>query len=124
MKQKPERSELAQSASGEADGVERSAEAKPVKEASESSRLTGLMELVCQRENLNTAWRKVVKNKGSAGADGMTVEELPTYLREHGTWLRGQLLADGYRPQPIRQVTIPKPDGGERVLGIPTCLTG
>ncbi len=122
MKQNSETSELAQGADGEAGGVERSAETKPEKEASESPRLTGLMALVCERKNLNAAWRKVVKNKGSAGADGMTVEELPTYLREHGTRLREQLLADSYRPQPIRQVTIPKPDGGERVLGIPTVV--
>lgn len=101
---------------------EASAEARPAKATSASPPATGLMERVCERANLNAAWRKVVKNKGSAGVDGMTVEELPRYLREHGTQLREQLLASSYRPQPIKQVMIPKADGGQRMLGIPTVV--
>mgnify|MGYP001585977516 CR=1 FL=1 len=99
-----------------------SAEAGSSKGASASPGITGLMERVCARANLEAAWRKVVANKGSAGVDGMPVEGLSDYLREHGTRLREQLLAGSYRPQPIRQTMIPKADGGQRMLGIPTVV--
>ncbi len=61
-------------------------------------------------------------NHGSAGVDGMTVEELPAYLREHWPQIREQLLTGQYQPQPIKRVEIPKPEGGVRKLGIPTVL--
>ena len=83
---------------------------------------TTLMEEVCERENLKQALRRVRRNKGSAGIDGMTVEQLPTYLKEHWPTIRTQLLEGTYRPQPVRRVEIPKPDGGRRKLGIPTAL--
>jgi len=81
-----------------------------------------LMEEVCHRVNLTEALRHVQANKGSPGIDGMTVDELPGYLREHWPAMRGQLLNGTYRPQPVKRVEIPKPDGGVRKLGIPTVL--
>src|SRR5579871_3211555 len=80
------------------------------------------MEEVCERENCLQAYKRVKSNKGSAGVDGMTVEELPGYLKEHWPAIRDQLLSGTYKPQPVRRVEIPKPDGGVRQLGIPTVL--
>jgi len=81
-----------------------------------------LMEEVCQRENLKKALKRVRANKGSPGVDGMTVKELPDYLMEHWPMIRDQLLGGAYQPQPVKRVEIPKPGGGMRKLGIPTCL--
>lgn len=81
-----------------------------------------LMEEVCERDNLKQALQRVRANHGSAGIDGMTVDELPTHLKAHWPDIRDQLLAGTYRPQPVRRVEIPKPDGGMRALGIPTAL--
>ena len=81
-----------------------------------------LMEEVCERENLKEALRQVKANKGSAGVDGMTVVALSDYLRQHWPVIREQLLNGTYKPQPVRRVEIPKPDGGVRKLGIPTVL--
>lgn len=79
-----------------------------------------LMEEVCQRENLTEALKRVRANRGSPGVDGMTVEELPDYLRAHWPAIRDQLMAGTYKPQPVKRVEIPKPGGGVRMLGIPT----
>jgi RNA-directed DNA polymerase len=81
-----------------------------------------LMEEVCERDNCLQAYKRVKSNKGSAGIDGMSVEQLPGYLKEHWPAIREQLLSGTYRPQPVRRVEIPKPDGGVRQLGIPTVL--
>jgi RNA-directed DNA polymerase len=81
-----------------------------------------LMEEVCQRGNLVEALKRVLANKGSAGVDGMPVRKLPAYLRKHWPQLRQQLLDGTYRPQPVKRVEIPKPDGGVRKLGVPTVL--
>jgi RNA-directed DNA polymerase len=81
-----------------------------------------LMEEVVARENLQAALRQVRSNHGSAGVDGMTVEELPAYLRTHWPQIREQLLTGQYEPQPIKRVEIPKPEGGVRKLGIPTVV--
>ena len=81
-----------------------------------------LMEEVCERENCKQALARVKANKGSAGVDGMTVEQLPEHLKQHWPAIREQLLSGTYRPQPVRRVEIPKPDGGMRKLGIPTVL--
>ena len=81
-----------------------------------------LMEEVVERENLQEALRRVKANKGSPGVDGMTVHDLPGYLKEHWPTLGEQLLSGAYKPQPVRRVEIPKPDGGMRKLGIPTVL--
>jgi RNA-directed DNA polymerase len=80
------------------------------------------MEAVVERENLKRALAQVKRNKGAAGADGMTVGELPAYLKEHWLTIRAQLLEGTYKPQPVRRVEIPKASGGTRSLGIPTVL--
>ena len=78
-----------------------------------------LMEEVCDRENLERAWKRVRSNKGSPGVDGMTIEDAKAYLREHWPSIRSQLLSGTYQPQPVKRVEIPKPDGGVRKLGVP-----
>src|ERR1700716_589832 len=81
------------------------------------------MEEVCERANLKEAWRQVRSNKGSAGIDRMTVDQLGDYLKQHWPVIREQLLNGTYEPKPVRRVEIPKPDGGGvRKLGIPTVL--
>ena len=93
------------------------------KRAAESPALPEhLMEEVCERENLKKALQRVKSNKGSPGIDGMTVEELPGYLKEHWPTHRDQLLTGTYQPKPVRRVEIPKEGGGVRKLGIPTVL--
>lgn len=82
-----------------------------------------LMEEICERDNLKDALRQVKANKGSAGADGMTVDQLTDYLKQHWPAIREHLLNGTYEPQPVRRVDIPKPDGGGvRQLGIPSVL--
>lgn len=81
-----------------------------------------LMEEVCERENCKQALKRVKANKGSAGVDGMTVQQLPEYLKQYWPAIREQLLKGTYVPQPVKRVEIPKPDGGVRKLGIPTVL--
>jgi len=81
-----------------------------------------LMEEVCERENCKRALARIKANKGSAGVDGMTVQQLPEYLKQHWPAIREQLLSGTYKPQPVKRVEIPKPDGGIRKLGIPTVL--
>ena len=81
-----------------------------------------LMEEVCERGNLERALKRVRANKGSPGVDGMTVSALGGYLSEHWPAIREQLMSGTYKPQPVKRVQIPKPDGGRRNLGIPTVL--
>jgi len=81
-----------------------------------------LMEEVCQRDNPVRALKRVRANQGSPGMDGMRVEELADYLKEHWPRVREQLLHGAYQPQPVKRVRIPKPGGGERPLGIPTVV--
>src|SRR6202521_5740207 len=78
-----------------------------------------LMEEVCARGNLVRAWKRVRSNKGGPGVDGMTIEDAKAYLREHWPNIRSQLLEGTYRPQPVKRVEIPKPDGEIRKLGVP-----
>jgi RNA-directed DNA polymerase len=80
------------------------------------------LEAVLERSNLLDAVRRVIRNAGSPGIDGMTVKALPGYLREAWPELKCSLLAGTYRPQPVRRVEIPKGSGGVRKLGIPTVL--
>src|ERR1700756_1139747 len=86
------------------------------------ARTNRLMEEVCERENLKEALRQVKGNKGSAGVDGITVNQLSDYLKQHWPAIREQLLSGTYERKPVRRVEIPKPDGGVRKLGIPTVL--
>lgn len=81
-----------------------------------------LMESICERENMLRALRQVRSNKGAPGIDGMTVEELPGYIGRHWPKIKAELLDGTYRPQPVRRKEIAKPDGGVRLLGIPTVL--
>lgn len=83
---------------------------------------TSLMEDVCDRANLQRAYRAVVTNHGSPGVDGMRVDQLGPYLTEQWPTIREQLLTGTYQPKPVKRVMIPKPGGGERALGIPTVL--
>lgn len=80
----------------------------------------GLLSAVLARENLQQAWKRVRANKGAAGVDGLDIDQTAARLRTDWPAIREQLLSGTYRPQPVRRVTIPKPDGGERELGIPT----
>jgi len=81
-----------------------------------------LMEEVCQPNNLNEAYNRVKSNQGAPGIDGMTVEDLLPWIREHKQELRSRLLEGSYRPNSVRGVKIPKAGGGERQLGIPTVV--
>ena len=81
-----------------------------------------LLAQVLERANLQRALKQVRQNKGAPGIDGMTVDELPEYLKQHWLEIRAQLEAGQYRPQPVKRVEIPKPDGKMRKLGIPTVL--
>ena len=81
-----------------------------------------LLAQVLDRANLQRAVKQVRRNKGAPGIDGMTVDELPKYLRDHWSGIRAQLEAGKYQPQPVKRVDIPKPDGKTRPLGIPTVL--
>src|ERR1035438_438237 len=98
-------------------------ESPAVKRGTESPAIgEQLMEEVCERENCKQALARIKANKGSAGMDGMTVQQLPEYLKQHWPAIREQLLSGAYKPQPVKRVEIPKPDGGIRKLGIPTVL--
>jgi RNA-directed DNA polymerase len=81
------------------------------------------MEAICERSNMQAALRQVRANRGSPGVDGMTVDELPSFLREHWPAIKDCLLRGEYEPQPVRRVEIPKPGSQEkRKLGIPCVL--
>lgn len=120
--QKSRQLELPLEDRGGTPNVERSAEARTATDGNERSGASDLMERVCERANLQAALKRVRKNKGSAGIDGMTVAELPEYLRMNWPQLREQLLAGSYQPSPVRRHAIPKSGGGIRVLGIPTVV--
>jgi len=81
---------------------------------------SGLLLAALTRENLQQAWKRVRSNKGAAGVDGLDIDQTAVHLRTTWPVIRAQLLEGTYRPSPVRRVTIPKPDGGERELGIPT----
>jgi RNA-directed DNA polymerase len=96
------------------------AEPLAAKPALESPAVTEqLMEEVCEGENLQSAWKRVQRNQGSPGVDGMTIDDAKGYLREHWPSIRSQLLEGTYQPLPVKRVEIPKPDGGVRKLGVP-----
>ena len=81
-----------------------------------------LLEEMLELSNLGDALERVKQNKGSAGIDGMTVEELPAHLAQNWSEIKTALLAGSYKPKPVKRVEIPKPTGGMRQLGIPTVL--
>lgn len=86
------------------------------------SRHSRLLEAILYKDNLNNAYKRVRKNKGAPGVDGMTVEEALPWLKEHGKELKENILSGKYKPTPVRRKEIPKPDGGVRKLGIPTVV--
>jgi len=81
-----------------------------------------LMESICERSNMRRAIRRVIRNKGAPGVDGMTVRKIKRYLKRHWGKIEKALLDGAYKPRPVLQTEIPKPEGGIRLLGIPTVL--
>jgi group II intron reverse transcriptase/maturase len=105
-----------------ATGAIGSEEARPAGHDTGCLGASDLLERVLSRPNLQAALKRVRQNKGSPGIDGMSVEQLPDFLREHWVELREQLLAGSYQPRAVRRHLIPKSGGGVRELGIPTVL--
>jgi len=106
-------------ASGEAVRASASGEAtRPRYETGSTG--SALLRAALTRENLQQAWKRVKANKGEAGVNGRDIPETARYLQTAWPEIRDQLLQGTYRPSPVRRVTIPKPGGGERELGIPT----
>ena len=95
-------------------GVQRTLPAETDGQDNGKASTFGLLERILSRENLNAAYKRVIKNKGSHGVDGMKVDELLPYLKENGDKLIEELKAGTYSPKPVRRVEIPKPDGGVR----------
>lgn len=81
-----------------------------------------LMESICEKENMRKALRRVEKNKGAPGVDGMKTTQLRGYIRRNWHWIKAALLAGTYKPLPVLRTEIEKPDGGMRPLGIPTVV--
>jgi group II intron reverse transcriptase/maturase len=114
--------ELALEAAGEARTRQRSGEAGPTARGTERSGADDWMSRVVERSNLARALKRVRQNRGSAGSDGMTVDELLPYLKRHWARIREELLTGRYQPSAVRQHQIAKSGGGWRTLGIPTVL--
>jgi group II intron reverse transcriptase/maturase len=121
MPQKSRQLELPFMSRGEASSEGRSVEAPPAEQGSGHPG-SNLMELALTRPNLKAALKRVRKNKGGPGIDGMRTEDLLAYLWRNWDAIRAQLLAGTYQPSPVRRHQIPKSDGGTRELGIPTVL--
>lgn len=113
---------LARPPAGEASEAAESVAKQRMNQEPEHSGTRELMEAIVSRENLLTALKRVKKNKGAPGIDGMTCDELPAFLKTEWPSIRERLLAGKYKPTAVRRHTISKPDGGERVLGIPTVM--
>ena len=104
-------------------GAPARAEPSPARDETPSNAEEGsVWEQVFARSNLFAALDRVEKNAGAPGSDGLQVDELRSYLKDHWLVVRASLDAETYRPQPVRRVEIPKPDGGMRLLGIPSVL--
>ena len=126
------RNDRSQAAQAELPGLEavnaaegsagRSDQPAPAERKAQPAPSTDLWETAFSRENMQRALQRVEKNKGAPGVDGMTVTELRSWLKAHWKDTRVALDEGKYRPQPVRRVVIPKPDGGQRELGVPTAL--
>lgn len=117
----PERTPRAGGGTADGTGVER--QAGPARGEQVEDEAPMLMEEVLRRENVHRAYNRVVRNAGAPGVDGMTVEDLMPWCREHWARIREELLCGRYQPQPVLRVEIPKPGGkGVRLLGIPTVV--
>jgi group II intron reverse transcriptase/maturase len=95
-------------------------EAGSARHDQEGSGRGDLLRQALARENVVVAWKRVKANRGSAGVDGLSIDDTAEYLKTHWPRIRAELLAGRYRPQPVRRVQIPKSNGGMRELGIPT----
>ena len=82
--------------------------------------MSELLEKILSKDNMNTAYKRVCSNKGAGGVDGVSVEALGDYIKENWDSIRNQIRSRKYKPQPVRRLEIPKPNGGVRKLGIPT----
>jgi group II intron reverse transcriptase/maturase len=100
----------------------RGAQSTAALEGGEKDGAGALLEQVLTRNNLNAAYKRVKQNGGASGVDGMTVDEMLPYLKEHGNELVESLRSGQYKPMPVRRVEIPKPTGGVRLLGVPTVI--
>lgn len=84
--------------------------------------MSELLEKILDRNNMNMAYKKVYANKGVSGVDGVTLDELKDYINENWEVIQQQIRTRVYKPQPVKRVEIPKPNGGVRNLGIPTAM--
>ena len=119
LRQKPARAGRARETDGEA-GRERACDEACGPRREPESTGSALLAAALTRENLKQAFRRVRRNKGAAGVDGLDIDQTARHLVSAWPEIRQQLLKGTYRPSPVRRVTIPKPDGGERELGIAT----
>ena len=109
---------------GTASGAGVESQARAAREEQPGDEKQELIQEMLRRENMLKAYQRVVRNGGAPGVDGMTVEDLMPYCREHWEQIRERILNGTYVPQAVRRVEIPKPDGqGTRTLGIPTGST-
>ena len=84
--------------------------------------MSELLEKILSKDNMNNAYKRVCSNKGAGGVDDVSVEDLGDYIKENWDSIRNQIRNREYKPQPVRRVEIPKPNGGMRKLGIPTVM--
>ena len=84
--------------------------------------MSEMLERILSDENIKTAYKRVCANKGVGGVDGVTVQELEKYMQENWNCIKEQIRTRTYKPQPVKRVEIPKPNGGVRKLGIPTVI--
>lgn len=84
--------------------------------------MSEMLEKILSNDNIRTAYKKVYANKGAGGVDGVTINELEEYMREHWQGIKQEIRERKYKPQPVLRVEIPKPNGGVRKLGIPTVI--
>lgn len=123
MSEKEQKTEETSTAAGKGEAPEsRSEEFDAPAAKMESTDQTKLMEAILNAENLKRAYKAVVKNGGAPGIDGVTTDDLKTYLAGNWSQVRKELLNGTYKPKPVKRVEIPKPGGGTRKLGIPTVL--
>ena len=86
--------------------------------------MSEMLERILSDENIKTAYKRVYANKGAGGVDGVTVQELEEYMQKNWNCIKEQIRKRTYKPQPVKRVEIPKPNGGVRKLGIPTVYNG
>jgi len=96
--------------------------ARPADAEVKDGATSNLLDKLVSRDNLNAAYKKVKQKGGAPGVDGMTVDEAASYLKEHREEIIRRIIGEKYKPQPVRRVEIPKPDGGVRLLGVPTVV--